>query len=225
MRQQLHRTYVDGRDLWSRTLFVVVGSHGEVVGRTAPARGSTLDDAFLDVPLLLRDPRRGGERIHDVVDTTCLPATLAALLDAKPLPGWPQASLPPWGSVKDFAYSHTARARLPGVPGLSELVGLETEEYRLLMTPDEAVVDFGDRRGPAGGPAQAQRRSAMVQKLSNWLELCRKEAVVKPSEPAKNDAPRGTPPKGEPAKSDVPKGDSSKSDSSKGDSSRNPPPR
>lgn len=189
MRQQLHRTYVDGQDLWSHTVFVVVGSHGEVVTRSAPPRGSTLDDAFLDVPLVVRDPRRASERIHDVVDTTFLPVTLTALLDAR-LPPWPPlpASLPPWGSAKDFAFSQTARARLPGVAGLSELLALETEEYRLLMTPDDSVVDFGDRRG--GTNVQPQRRSAMIQKLGNWYESCRKEAIVKPSE-----TPKGEPPK------------------------------
>jgi hypothetical protein len=205
MRTQLHRTYVDGRDLWSRTVFVVVGSHGEVVGRTAPPRGSTLDDAFLDVPLVVRDPRRGSERIGDVVDTTFLPVTLAALLDAKPLPGWPSpASLPPWGSAKDFACSHTARARLAGVQGLSELLGLVNEDYRLLMTPDATVVDFGERRAGAAA-ASPQRKSAMVQKLSNWLESCRKEAVVKPSDPPRNDPPKNEPPKGEPSRNDPPR--------------------
>lgn len=173
MRAQLHRTYVDGQDLWSRTVFVVVGSHGEVVTKTAPPRGSTLDDAFLDVPLVVRDPRRATERIHDVVDTTFLPVTLAALLDAKPLPGWPSpASLPPWGSARDFACAHTARARLPGIPGLSELLALETDEYHLVMTPDESFVDLGDRRGDA--TIQPQRRSALLQKLGDWYERCRK---------------------------------------------------
>jgi hypothetical protein len=184
MQLQLHRTYVDGRNLWSRTVFVVVGSHGEVIGKTAPPLGASLDDAFLDVPLVVHDPRRPAERVRDVVDTTFLPVTLAAIVDARRIDGWPApASLPPWGSVKDFAYCHTARARLPGIAGLSEVVGLVNDDFRLLMTPGGTITDFGSRHGAGAIGSETTRKNAMVQKLANWLESCRRDAVVRPAEP------------------------------------------
>jgi arylsulfatase A-like enzyme len=178
---QLHRTYVEGQNLWSRTVFVVVGSHGEVLGKTAPPLGSSLADDFLDVPLVIRDPRRLAERVHEVVDTTFLPVTLAALLDAKPLPGWPvPASLPPWGSAKEIAYAHTARALLQDVTAPAELLGLENDDFRLLMRPEGTITEFADRRG-VGAEAE-RRKAALAGKLQSWFDKCRREAVSRPLE-------------------------------------------
>jgi hypothetical protein len=163
MRRQL-----EAAQLWARTLFVIVSDHGEFVGAVAPPAGASLDAAFVDVPLIVHDPRRPPSRVAEVVDTTFLVPTLLGMVEARPLAGTPPPlSLRPYGSIGDVAFSHTARGRLPGRDRECVLIGVENNDGRLVTTADFEVVDFTESHRSAEGDGE-RVRAALTNKLKRW---------------------------------------------------------
>jgi len=164
MRRQL-----ESAQLWARTLFVIVSDHGEFVGAVPPPAGASLDAAFVDVPLIVHDPGRPPLRVAEVVDTTFLVPTLLGMVEARPLAGGPPPlSLKPWGPVADVAFSHTARGRLPGRDRECVLIGVESNDGRLVTTADFDLVAFSERR-PAGEGDGERVRLALTNKLKRWF--------------------------------------------------------
>ncbi|MBL8899636.1 MAG: sulfatase [Planctomycetes bacterium] len=156
------------RPRWERTVVAVTADHGEEFGeRRSLGHGSTLFGEAIDVPLLLRVPGRGAERLSTPVSTLGLLPTCAALAGLADLPAQLGRDLlragPPEPVFVETNQGGVLRAAIDGSSKLiADLATRSSRLYHLRLDPHERA----DRAA-----SHAAEVARLEELLAGWLAV------------------------------------------------------
>ena len=196
--------FLQARDEWNRTLFIVTADHGEHLGdRGMLGHQFALSDAVLRVPLLLRCPPRlpQGFVVEELAQTTdILPSVLRlldvsddaghlqgrALLDAGRVTPGPSFTIserfrPPQAALQRAAVRFDVR------PFDVRQKAIRSKREKFIWRSDEAnelydlVLDPGETHNVAA--SQPERADGLRRQLFDWLAEIEKAEVDAPASP------------------------------------------
>ncbi|WAS99439.1 sulfatase-like hydrolase/transferase [Nannocystis punicea] len=139
------------RQLWDKTLVVLVSDHGEGLGedpRLPDNHGRVLYNPLIHVPLAIRIPGEPGRLATDPVSILDVTPTLLDLLAAEPLAGLDGRSLLPH-LVPGAPDELRPRGR-PLILNESDQYGVIAWPYKLLVRPGDNLTELYDLSGDFG---------------------------------------------------------------------------
>jgi tetratricopeptide (TPR) repeat protein len=182
--------YLKAKGLYSNTLIVLTGDHGESLGEHGEkTHGFFIYNATLHVPVIIHLP--GADAAKTVSELASLIDLMPTVLQELKIPLPPQVQgrslLPLFATHKEDPVSVYAETFLPRLHfNWSELRSVETEKYQFIEAPKPELYDLAADPGESrnlyaekkavGGELQA-RLNAMVRQYSADQELAEKTGL------------------------------------------------